>query len=161
MVRSRTYSQDATIFSSSTLRSQPPKTGIQKPYFMRRSAMRQLGDTGGFGGLKPVGKLGEGIEADDVDAVRDEVGERIDVVVEALSVAIVRDVFDAANLDACVLHDALDIGDDLTRRLKAFHAQSALGRVDGTRGAIQFDAAGGAADVRRAQVGGLAGDVEP
>ena len=32
-------------------------------------------------------------------------------------------------------------------------------RIDGARGAIQFDAAGGAADVRRAQVEGLAGDV--
>src|ERR1700729_4080217 len=157
MVKSRTYSQDATIFSSSTLRSQPPKTGIQKPYFMGRSAMRQLGDTGGFGGLgfEPVGKLGEGIEADHVHAVGNEVRKRVDVVVEALSVAIVGDVLDATDLDAGVLHDALDIGDDLARRLKAFHAQSALGSVDGARGSIQLDAAGGTADIRRAEVEGL------
>ena len=114
---------------------------------------------GGFR-FQPVGQLREGIEANHVHAVGDEVRKRIDVVVEALPIAVVGDVFDAADLDAGVLHDALDVGDDLARRLKAFHAQAALRGIDGACGAVQLNAAGGAADVRRAEVEGFAGDVD-
>src|SRR6478752_987217 len=124
--------------------------------------MYQLGDARGFGSFRfePVSKLGERIKADYVDAVSDEVRERVDVVVEALTVAIVGDVFDAADLDAGVLHDAFDVSNDFARRFEAFHAKSGLWGIDGACSAVELNAAGGAADVRRAEVEGFAGDVD-
>ena len=116
--------------------------------------------TNGSFRFEPVGQLRKGIEADHVDAVGDKVGECVDVVVEPLAIAIVGDVFHAADLDAGVLHDALDIGDDLARWLVAFHAYAALRRIDRACCAVQVHAAGGAADVCRAQVEGLAGNVD-
>ena len=59
-----------------------------------------------------------------------------------------------------MLHDALDVSDDLTRRLIAFHPYAAFRSIDGACGPVQLYAAGGAADIRRAQVESVAGDVD-
>ena len=66
----------------------------------------------------------------------------------------------AADLDAGVAHDALDVGDDFGGRLVGFDANAGLRRVDGAGAAVQIDAIGGTADVGGAKIEGLAGDVD-
>ena len=91
--------------------------------------------------------------------VGDEVRERVDVVVVDLAVAIVDEVLDAADVDAGGLHDALDRVDDLGRRRVALDVQAGLGGFEHAGGAERL-AARGLADVRRAEIEGLAGEVD-
>src|SRR6266481_1365726 len=102
----------------------------------------------------------EGIEADHARAIGDEVGESVDVVVVDLAVTVVNDVFHAADIDGCRLHDALDRLDDLPGRSVAFDFQAGFGRVHGAGRALQLLAGGGAADVGGAEVESLAGEMD-
>src|SRR5947209_7078894 len=111
--------------------------------------------------LEVVGELDEGIEADDIDGVGDEVGEGVDVVVEKRAVAVVDDVLDAADVNAGLLHDAFGGGDDFGGRRVGFDAKSALGGVErtGVADVAELFTVGGLADVAGAEVEGVSSDV--
>src|ERR1700729_2796728 len=68
----------------------------------------------------------EGIDADDARAVGNEVRERVDVVVVELTVAVVNDVFQAADFDLRGAEDLFGVRDYLLRRRKAFEAQASF-----------------------------------
>src|SRR5579862_675814 len=109
--------------------------------------------------FQPVDQLDEGIEANDVQPVSDEVRERIYVVVEALPVAIVGNVLDAAKLDAGMAHHAFYIFDHIRRGLISFDADAGLRSIYRACRAIQIYSRCRLADVRRAKIEGLAGNV--
>src|SRR5262249_36715800 len=88
-----------------------------------------------------------------------EIRKRVDVVIELAAVAVIDDIFNAADLNARPLHDALDIFNDLPRGIAAFHLQAGLRGVHGAGDACQFLAPGALADVRGAQIECLAGGV--
>src|SRR5207237_3188452 len=100
------------------------------------------------------------IKADDLEAVGHKVGERVDIVKIKFAVAIVDDVLNAADFNPRLLHDALDLLNDLVRRCVAFHLQAGLRGVHGARGAGQVLSAGGLADVGGAEIKSFAGEVD-
>src|SRR6476661_8543454 len=107
-----------------------------------------------------VNQTYEGIEADDLGAVGDEVGEGINVIEVELAITVVNDVLDAADFDIGGLHDALDVVDGFVRRSVAFHANAVLGCINGAGGASKFLSAGGPAYVGRAEIKCFAGEVD-
>src|SRR5215813_5894506 len=138
--RRLTYGQLASMPSSSTLRSQPPNTGSQYPDRIC-SLLFQV-----------VDQRNKRIETDDLGALGNKVGEGVDVVEVGLAVAIIDDVFHTAHFDPCGLHDAFHGADHIVRRAETLDAQPVLWSVHGAGNALQFLAAGGFADVGRAQI---------
>src|SRR5579859_121144 len=106
-----------------------------------------------------IGQPRIGIESDDAFGVGDKVRQRVDVVIEQPSVAIVNYVLDSANLDARVFHDALHILNHLARRSIAFHLQAVFRSVHRTYCSRQFFTLCALADVSGTQIEGFAGGV--
>src|SRR5579859_7720328 len=93
------------------------------------------------------------IEANDAFGLGDEIGKRVDIVVEKAAGGVVDDVFDAADFHSGELHDALDGGDDFARRLVGFDGETVFRRVNRAAGAaFEFFAASALADVTGAEV---------
>jgi len=69
------------------------------------------------------------------------------VVVVTLAIARIGEVLDAADVDAGVTHDALDIRDDLGWWIVGFDSDAGLGRVQWHSGTVERDAVGGPANV--------------
>ena len=111
-------------------------------------------------GHEVVGQPRERVEPDHARRVGDEVGERVDVVVDVPAGSRVDQVLDASHVDAGGGHDALHLGDDLGGRRVALHAQAVLRRVRGAGGALQLFAVHALADVGRAEVEALARGVD-
>src|ERR1051326_1903847 len=110
--------------------------------------------------LEKVDELGKGIEADDLRAISDEIGKRIDVVKVEFAIAVIDDILDAADLNARGVHDAFHLLNDFVRRRVALHAQAGLGCINGAGSARQLLAAGGAADVGWAKVKGFSREMD-
>src|SRR5262249_6954508 len=100
------------------------------------------------------------IETDDLGALGNKVGKGVDVVEVGLAVAIIDDVFHTAHFDPRGLHDAFHRTHNVVRRGVAFHAQSGLRSVHGAGSALQVLAAGSFADVGRAQIKCIAGQMD-
>src|SRR5262249_33184304 len=100
------------------------------------------------------------IEADDLGPFGNKIGKSVDVVEVGLTVAIVDDIFHSAYLNSRGLHDAFHSTYHIVRRAETFHAEPVLGRVHGAGRALQFLAAGGFADVGRAQIKRIAGQMD-
>src|SRR6185436_7910283 len=110
-------------------------------------------------GLEPAHEPCERVEAHDPLRIGDEVGERVDVVVDVPAGAVVDQVFDAADVDAGGGDDALHLGHDLRRRRVALDLDAGPGCVRRAGGALQLGAVETPADVRRAEVERVAGRV--
>src|ERR1700691_5614114 len=115
-------------------------------------------DTGGDLSFQEVSEIDEGIEADHALRISDKVRKRIDVVVVDLSVAVVDNVLDTADVDAGRGHDALDGFLHVLGRIVALDLQTGLRGFDGA-GILQSFAARGLADVSRAQIESLSAEV--
>src|SRR5215831_3494517 len=97
-----------------------------------------------------------GVEADDPFGIGDEIGKSVDVVIEEAAARLVRDVFNAADLDAGQMHDALDSFKHFGGRRVGFHVKSIFRGVHRTtRPAFEFFAGGALADVAGAEVVGF------
>src|SRR5215212_2333240 len=69
------------------------------------------------------------VEADNVRRVRDEVRERVDVVVKNVAVAVVHDVLDAAEVEPRGRRDSFDSFYNFRRRRVSFNLEPRLRRV--------------------------------
>src|SRR5216684_9105031 len=90
------------------------------------------------------------IKAYDLRPVSNEVGKGVDVIEIKLAVTIIDDVLDTANFNLRLLHDALDLLNDLIRWGVAFNLQACLRSIDRACSAGQILPASGLADVRGA-----------
>src|SRR3981189_1140765 len=86
-------------------------------------------------GNQITGQSRVGSETDTAFRVGDKIRQRVDVVVEKPSIAIVDDVFDSADFNARFAHDAFHILNHLARRSVAFHLEAIFWSVDRARGA--------------------------
>src|SRR5258708_12248786 len=110
-------------------------------------------------GNQIIGQPRIGIETDNAFRVGDKIRQRVDVVVEKPSIAIVDDVFDSADFNARFVHDAFHILNHLARRSVAFHLEAIFWSVDRARGADQFLSPCALANIRRAKIESIAGGV--
>ena len=99
------------------------------------------------------------VESDDIDGVCNKVGEGVDIIVVQFAVAVVNDIFDTADVDAGLLYDGLDGFYDIGRRGISFYFQAILWCVECAGVADQFHTSICLADVCRAEVEGIAGEV--
>src|SRR5207244_2650875 len=83
--------------------------------------------------LEVIHQPRERVEPHHARRVGHEVRERVDVVVVPPPVASVDQVLDSADVDVRRPHDALDLGDDLRRRLVALHPEIVLRRAPPAR----------------------------
>src|SRR5882724_4915292 len=99
------------------------------------------------------------IKAYDLRPVSNEVGKGVDVIEIKLAITVIDDVLDSANFNLRLLHDALDLLNDLVRWRVAFNLQACFRSIDRACRACKILAARGLADVRRAEVKRLASEM--
>src|SRR5215212_4431173 len=108
--------------SSSTLRSQPPNTGIQYPNRISGLPPRAAREV--------IDQALERIETDHARPVGDEVGQRIDVVDVRATIAVVDQVLDAADVELAAPGDREHRLPLLGGRIVGFDAQAVLDGIE-------------------------------